>query len=139
MEKTEEQTRSVVTIEDTKEDGDGGKLTLQEDVVATIAGLAAREIKGIHALGKSKLISFGDRPTRGVEAEVGSVEAAFDLDVTLEYGVDIREVAKNLRARIGEEVNKMAGRRVVEININVVGIHLPEESDEKRDTTARVR
>lgn len=138
MDTTQEEARNV-TIEDTKGDGGGGKLTLDEDVVATIAGLAAREIKGIHALGKSRLISFGDAPTRGVEAEVGNIEAAFDLDVTIDYGVDIREMAKALRTRIADEVNKMAGRRVVEININVVGIHLPEESDEKHETTSRVR
>lgn len=137
METTQEETRNV-TIEDTKGNGTGGKITLDEDVVATIAGLAAREIKGIHALGKSRLISFGDSPTRGVEAEVGKVEAAFDLDVIIEYGVDIREMAKALRNRIGEEVNRMAGRKVVEININVVGIHLPDESEHENET-ARVR
>lgn len=127
-----------VTIEESSGDGTGGKITLDEGVVATIAGMAAREVKGIHSLGKSKLISFGENLTRGVEAEVGKVEAAFDLDVIIEYGVDIREMAKILRNRIGEEVDKMAGRRVVEININVVGIHVPDDSDSE-DETARVR
>ena len=41
-----------------------------------IAGLAARDIKGIHSLGKSRLIPFGDDPTRGVDAEVGQKQAA---------------------------------------------------------------
>lgn len=128
-----------VTIERTDGDSNvpGGKLTLDEDVVATIAGLAARDVKGIHSLGKSRLISFGDNPSRGVEAEVGKVEAAFDLDVIIEYGVDIREMAKDLRKKIGDEVNKMAGRRVVEINVNVVGIQVPGEAPPKE--TSRVR
>jgi len=127
-----------VTIEKTETNGTGGKLTLDEGVVATIAGLAAREVKGIHSLGKSRLISFGDSPKRGVAAEVGKLEAAFDLDVIINYGIDIREMARELRSRISTEVNKMAGRKVVEININVVGIHLPDESTEA-DETARVR
>jgi uncharacterized alkaline shock family protein YloU len=127
-----------VTIEHANADGvgPGGKLTLDEDVVATIAGLAARDVKGIHSLGKSRLISFGDNPTRGVDAEVGKIEAAFDLDVIIDYGIDIREMAKILRQKIGEEVNKMAGRRVVEINVNVVGIQLPDEESPK--PTSRV-
>ena len=134
---THEQQHNV-TIENVKGNGASGKLTLDEDVVATIAGLAAREVKGIHALGKSRLISFRDSPTRGVEAEVGKIEAAFDLDVIIDYGIDIRQMARDLRSRISEEVNQMAGRRVVEININVVGIHLPDDSDESNES-ARVR
>lgn len=134
---TNEEPRQV-TIEhaDGDSSGPGGKLTLDEDVVATIAGLAARDVKGIHSLGKSRLISFGDSPTRGVEAEVGKIEAAFDLDVIIEYGIDIREMAKALRTKIGAEVDKMTGRRVVEININVVGIQVPGEESPK--PTSRV-
>ncbi len=137
MAATKEEVHNV-TIESNTGNGTGGTISLDEDVVATIAGLAAREVKGIHKLGKSRLVSFGDSPTRGVGTEVGDVEAAFDLDVIIEYGIDIREMAKVLRDRIGEEVNKMAGRRVVEVNINVVGIHLPDDSDET-DDSARVR
>lgn len=107
----------------------GGDITMSESVVATIAGLAARQIEGIHALGKSRLISFGDSPTRGVDAEVGSREAALDLDVIIEYGVDLRKVAGSLRKRISDEVDKMAGRQVVEVNINVVDVHLPEKEE----------
>lgn len=107
----------------------GGDITMSEGVVATIAGLAARQIEGIHSLGKSRLISFGDSPTRGVDAEVGSREAALDLDVIIEYGVDLRKVAGELRKRISDEVDKMAGRQVVEVNINVVDVHLPEKEE----------
>lgn len=107
----------------------GGDITMSEGVVATIAGLAARQIQGIHSLGKSRLISFGDSPTRGVDAEVGSREAALDLDVIIEYGVDLRKVAGELRKRISDEVDKMAGRQVVEVNINVVDVHLPEKEE----------
>ncbi|MFW5739984.1 MAG: Asp23/Gls24 family envelope stress response protein [Myxococcota bacterium] len=140
MEVTSQEDSRNVTIEEKNTGENGGKLTLDEDVVATIAGLAAREVDGIHRLGRSKLMSFRDNPTRGVEAEVGKVEAAFDLDVIINYGIDIREMAKKLRNKIGEEVNKMAGRRVVEININVVGIHIPEPVEEPvEETTARVR
>ena len=101
---------------DEKQDGVGGRITLNEDVVATIAGLAARAVEGIHALGKSRLIPFGDSPTRGVAAEVGSKQAAFDIDVVIDYGRDIRKVASELRQKISSEVN-----------INVIDIRLPEE------------
>ena len=122
-------------IVDESKDAIRGKITLDEAVVATIAGLAARAVDGIHALGKSRLIPFGDNPTRGVAAEVGNKQAAFDLDVVVRYGTDIRKVASTLRHRISEEVLKMAGREVVEVNINVIDIKLPEEDKPKRVPT----
>jgi uncharacterized alkaline shock family protein YloU len=105
----------------------GGKIEMAEDVVATIAGLTARDIPGIHGLGKSRLISMGDKPTRGVAAEVGKSEAAVDLEVIIEHGCDIRSVAGELRKRIASDVDKMTGRKVVEVNIDVIDIKLPEE------------
>lgn len=103
-----------------------GSINLGEDVVAKIAAMAARDIEGIHALGKSRIINFGDENKRGVEAEVGTREAALDVDVVIEYGCDLSAVAEKLRARIAEEVKKMASREVVEVNVNVIDVHLPE-------------
>lgn len=117
----------------------GGHLYMDENVVRTIAGLAARRIDGIHSVGAPALVKFGDSPTRGVKADVGDREAAIDLDVVIEYGVDLRETAAKLRQMLGEEVNKMAGRQVVEVNINVKDIHLPEEESEKEEDRPRVQ
>jgi uncharacterized alkaline shock family protein YloU len=111
--------------------GIGGSITLDEDVVATIAGLAAKEIDGIYSVGKSSWYQFGDNPARGVNAEVGQIQAAFDLDVVIEYGYDVREVAKKLREKTAAEVAKMAGREVVELNVHVVDIHLPDGTEHK--------
>lgn len=128
----EKKGKETVTIENIPPSADhiGGKIEMSEDVVATIAGLAARQIPGIHALGKSSFISFGDDPTRGVGVEVGSKEAALQLEVIINYGTNIREVAAELRKRIANEVDRMAGRKVIEVDINVVGIHLPEPEPE---------
>ena len=111
----------------TKSNGEiKGAIRLSDDVVATIAGLAARDIKGIAALGKSRLISFGEDPSRGVDVEVGQTEAALDIDVIIEYGADIHAIADALKKRIADEVGQMADRKVVEVNINVVDVQLPE-------------
>ena len=109
----------------------GGTITLDVDVVATIAGLAAKEIDGIYSVGKSSWYRFGDKASRGVRAEVGQSQAAFDLDVVIEYGYDVREVARELRKRTAVEVQKMAGREVIELNVHVVDIHLPAEAEPK--------
>lgn len=108
-------------------DGPRGKITMNEDVVATIAGLAAREVAGIHSLGRWRIVPFGERPTHGVDAELGAKQAAFDIEAVVDYGVDIRDVAGRLRHKIASEVDKMTGRQVVEVNINIVGLHMPED------------
>ena len=120
---------STVTIEDLPSGADvvGGRIEMSAEVVQTIAGMAARETAGIHSLGRSALISFGKTDlTRGVDAEVGSSEAAVDLEVTIEYGVEIRSVVAELRKRIADQVDRMAGRKVIEVNVKVLGIHFPE-------------
>ena len=109
------------------EGGPAGKVVLSEDVVATIAGLAAREVPGIHALGKSRIIPFGDKPSRGVAAAVGQREAALDLEVVIKHGCDIREVAGEVRKRVAEQVEKMTGRKVIEVNLSVVGVNFGTE------------
>jgi uncharacterized alkaline shock family protein YloU len=117
---------SKVTI-DTSTDRIKGTVSLDSGVVATIAGLAAQSVDGVHSLGKSRLFSFGDDPARGVGAEVGEKQAALDLEVVVEYGHNIADVSGEIRTRIAEQVAKMAGREVVEINIDVIDIKLPEE------------
>jgi len=107
-----------------------GRVKMSEDVVATIAAIAARDIAGIHSLGKPRFINFGDTATRGVAAEVGKKQAAIDLDVVIAYGANIHETAEKLRKRLAEEIYKMASREVVEVNINVVDIHVDEDDDD---------
>ena len=131
--------KKQLIAEEPNPSGVGGKIHMTESVVATIAGLAAREIPGIYKLGKSTLLPFtGSAPTRGVEAEVGEKEAALDLEVVLEYGYDIRQMAQKLRNRVADEILRMAGRKVVEVNIDVVDVHLPE-ADKKSEEEHRPR
>jgi uncharacterized alkaline shock family protein YloU len=132
--------KQSVVIETTPRSNDkpGGNINMSEDVVATVAGLVAREIDGIHALGRSRMISFGDDPSRGVEAEVGKKEAAVDMEVVIEYGCDLRDMAAKLRERVGAEVEKMAGRKVVEVNIDVIDVHLPGSESDTKEEARRV-
>ncbi len=117
---------SKLTI-DTSKDKIKGTVSLDSGVVATIAGLAAQSVDGVYSLGKSRLFSFGDDPARGVGAEVGDTQAALDLEIVVEYGCNIKEVSSEIRERISEQVAKMAGRKVIEINIDVIDIKLPED------------
>jgi uncharacterized alkaline shock family protein YloU len=118
-----------------------GRTTIADGVVEKIAGLAARDVVGVHALGTGFARTIGavrDRVpggqrsvTRGVKAEVGEVQTAIDLDIVVEYGVSITEVAHAVRENVVAAVERMTGLEVVEVNIAVGDVKLPDEEDEE--------
>ncbi|MET9618784.1 Asp23/Gls24 family envelope stress response protein [Kitasatospora indigofera] len=117
-----------------------GRTTIADSVVEKIAGMATREVPGVHALGAgmSRTIGAvrdrvpGGRPSagRGVKVEVGERQAAVDLDIVVEYGVAITEVAGDIRESVISAVERMTGLEVVEVNIAVDDVHLPDEDDD---------
>jgi uncharacterized alkaline shock family protein YloU len=120
-----------------------GRTTIADGVVEKIAGLAARDVVGVHAMGTGLARTFGavrDRVpgsksvTRGVKAEVGEVQTALDLDIVVDYGVAIVEVARAVRENVIAAVERMTGLEVVEVNVAVGDVKLPdEEDDEERE------
>lgn len=125
------------------EPGARGRTTISDDVVEKIAGLAARDVPGVHALGSGMARTFGamrDRvpgggrsPARGVSAEVGELQTALDLEIVVEYGVAITDLARSVRENVISAVERMAGLEVVEVNIAVSDVKLPEEEDEESE------
>ncbi|MDW4910317.1 Asp23/Gls24 family envelope stress response protein [Streptomyces sp. ADMS] len=125
-----------------------GRTTIADGVVEKIAGIAARETPGIHALGGGFTRTMGamrDRvpggqPSagRGVKVEVGEKQTAIDLQVVVEYGVSISDVAADVRDNVITAVERMTGLEVVEVNIAVNDVHLPDE-DVPETTEGRVQ
>lgn len=110
----------------------GGNIQISDDVVATIAGLAALETPGIAAMSGGlsddwvKMLS-GKNVQKGVSVKVGEVEAAIDLRVIVVYGMKIHEVCHHLQVNIRDAVQNMTGLSVVEINVNVEEVSFKDE------------
>ncbi len=104
-----------------------GKTYIADEVVSVIARIAAEEVEGVHQLGDSSLRGVISRlgRTSGIGAEVGFKEAAIDVDVVVEFGFQITKVTDDLRNSIIDSVEYMTGRKVVEVNINVVDVYVP--------------
>jgi uncharacterized alkaline shock family protein YloU len=81
----------------------------------------------------------GGGVARGVKVEVGERQAAVDLDVVVEYGVSIVDVAGAVRTNVISAVERMTGLEVVEVNIAVDDVHLPDEEEEAAPDEGRVR
>ena len=112
----------------------GGKIVFADDVVATIAFLAAGEVEGVHAMIGSTSISemLGKKNyTKGVKVEVGTEECACDITIVVKYGYRIQAVAQKVQEEIKNAIETMTGLRVVEVNVNVNGIYFePEKKPE---------
>src|SRR5919199_43059 len=114
-----------------------GSTTIQDSVVSTIAGLAAREIEGVDMGGGASRAAGGvlERVTgsqvlsRGISVEVGKIETAIEVTIAIEYGRNILQLAERVRNKITERVESLTGLRVVELNVTVGDIVFPEEEE----------
>ncbi|MDT7805360.1 MAG: hypothetical protein QOI78_8793 [Actinomycetota bacterium] len=141
--------------ESAKKGGDGalvtteGATSIADVVVQKIAGLATREIPGVHALGGGAARAFSAIRERipgatasagqGVSVEVGEKQAAVDLQIVVEYGVSIADLSRSVRRNVITAVEQMTGLEVVEVNINVGDLHLPSEDEGETTETGRVQ
>jgi uncharacterized alkaline shock family protein YloU len=111
-----------------------GRTFIDDEVVSVIARIAAENVAGVHQLGESTLRAFFSRmgAHHGVDAEVGMKEAAVDVEVIVEFGYPIREVAQALRQQIISTVERMTSRRVLEVNVYVIDVHVAKSEHRHR-------
>jgi uncharacterized alkaline shock family protein YloU len=106
-----------------------GQTILSDTVLETIAGIATREVEGVYMLGKGALrnvigkVTGTSDTTQGVSAEVGKKEVAIDLEMIVEYGYNIKDVANQVRKLVADRIQQMTGLKVKEINIKIHDIH----------------
>jgi uncharacterized alkaline shock family protein YloU len=127
---------------------DRGRTTIADSVVEKMAGIATREVPGIHNLGTGMARTMGGvrermpggQPsvTRGVHVEVGEHQAAVDLDVVIDYGYPIADVASDVRVNVISALERMTGLEVVEVNVAVDDIDVPGDEDDREDGEQRV-
>jgi uncharacterized alkaline shock family protein YloU len=116
-----------------------GRTSIADTVVSKIAGLAAREVNGVHDLGGGATRAVGALRERipgattnyaqGVSVEVGEKQAAVDIDIVAEYGVSISDLATGIRRNVIAALERMTGLEVVEVNITVHDVFVPSEDE----------
>ena len=142
---SEKTTTSPSTSQGTSLATSQGTTTVADTVVQKIAGLATREINGVYDLGGGASRAFGALRERipgatasaaqGVAVEVGETQAAIDLQLLVEYGVSIAELAKAVRRNVITAIERMTGLEVVEVNIHVSDVHIPGTEDSAPEPT----
>lgn len=118
-----------------------GDTTINDTVVQKLSGIAAREVPGVYALGNAARRAFDSISERipgsqtnvagGVSVEKGERQAAIDLTVIVEFGTSVVDVAGAIRRNVISTVEHATGLEVIEVNINVADVHLPNEEDDQ--------
>ncbi len=115
----------------------GGTISYANEVIATIAGVAANEIEGIAGMcisgGFSDILGRNKNITRGVKVEVGSQEAAVDLYIIVEYGYPIQKVSAEVQENVRRALESLTGLHVVRVDVHVQGVSFEQEKKQTQN------
>lgn len=141
-----EDVEKVENIEEVVEvNGDNSEIKIADDVVSVIAGIAASEVPGVSGMsggfagGISEVFSGKKNLSKGIKVEVGNKEAKIDVNIIVEYGVRIPDVAFEIQNRVKKAVETMTGLKVLEVNVHVQGVNTDiSETETKKEINAEI-
>ncbi len=114
-------------------------------MVEKVAGIAAREVNGVHSLGKGAARAIGAIRDaigqrdfgQGVKVEVGEKQVAADIVIVAEYPVSLQQVADGVRSSVSRALTQIVGMEVAEVNVTVQDVYIPgddDNDDEKKES-----
>lgn len=119
---------------------DSNEIKIADDVVAVIAGVAVSEVPGVAEMaggfagGITEVLSGKKNLAKGIKVEVGEKDTKIDVNIIVEYGVRIPDVAFEIQNRVKKAVETMTGLNVVEVNVHVQGVNTESKEVEEIKT-----
>lgn len=115
-------------------------IKISDDVIAVIAGAAASEVPGVASMaggfagGISEVFSGKKNFAKGIKIEAGEKETRIDVNIIVEYGVRIPDVAFEIQNRVKKAVEGMTGLKVLDVNVHVQGVNTDVNNVEEEKT-----
>ena len=124
-----------------------GKTVIADSVISKVAGIAAREVPGVYALGGGAARAFGairdvigsTDLSQGVRVEVGETQVAADVTIVVEYPTPMNAVAEQVRSAVAQAIEQLVGMQVAEINVAINDVHIPGDDDDDQPAESRVQ
>ncbi len=119
---------------------ENSNIKIADDVIAVIAGAAASEVPGVAAMsggfagGISEVFSGKKNFAKGIKVEAGEKETRIDVNIIVEYGVRIPDVAFEIQNRVKKAVESMTGLKVLDVNVHVQGVNTDANNVEEIKT-----
>ena len=137
----EEENKDTIEKEETVEiaETNNEEIKIADDVVSIIAGKAVSEISGVAGMaggfagGISEVFSGKKNLSKGIKVDVGEKEVKIDVNIIVEYGARIPDVAFEIQNRVKKAVETMTGLNVTSVNVHVQGVNIPEEKKVEKE------
>lgn len=135
----ENKNEEIVEIQEIEENNEGIKIA--NDVVAVIAGVAVSEVPGVASMsggfagGISEVLSGKKNLSKGIKVDADEKEVKIDVNIIVEYGSRIPDVAFEIQNRVKKSVENMTGLKVAEVNVHVQGVKTEREDREVQEET----
>lgn len=114
-----------------------GRTIIEDAVIAKVAGIAARDVPGVYALGGGAARMVGairdalntTDLAQGIAVEVGETQVAVDVTIVADYPVSLQKVADDVRAAVHRALVDLVGMQVTEVNVTINDVHVPSDDD----------
>ncbi len=139
-EENKNQGEVVELEEEIKTQNDG--IQISNDVVAVISGVAVSEVPGVAGMaggfagGITEVLSGKKNLAKGIKVEVIETQAKIDVNIIVEYGSRIPDIAFEIQNRVKKAVESMTGLNVEEVNVHVQGVNTDTAKTENKQEEA---
>ena len=133
----ENKNEEVLDVQEIEESNEGIKIS--NDVVAVIAGVAVSEVRGVASMsggfagGITEVLSGKKNLSKGIKVDADEKEVKIDVNIIVEYGTRIPDVAFEIQNRVKKSVENMTGLKVAEVNVHVQGVKTEREEQEETE------
>lgn len=139
-ESNNEELENLSMLDEVDNGSDGIKIA--SDVIAVISGVAVSEVKGVFAMaggfagGITEVLKGKKNLAKGIKVETENNKAKIDVNIIVEYGARIPDVAFEIQNKVKKSVEEMTGLKVEEVNVHVQGVNTQKlTEDEVEDNT----
>ena len=138
MEEQNKENEEIVEL-DNEIKTENDTIKISDDVVAVIAGVAVSEVPGVAGMaggfagGISEVFSGKKNLAKGIKVEIDEKDAKIDVNIIVEYGSRIPDVAFEIQTRVKKAVESMTGLNVEEVNVHVQGVNTDVSNKEETE------
>ena len=140
MSEEKKQTKKVENEEKVVLNEGENNIEISDDVVAVIAGMAASEVSGVAEMaggfagGISEVLSGKKNLAKGIKVEIlDNKETRIDVNIIVEYGARIPDIAFEIQKRVKKSVENMTGLNVLEVNVHVQGVSMAQLENKEEE------
>ena len=130
-----ENVENLDVLEEVENGSEGIKIA--SDVIAVIAGVAVSEVNGVFAMaggfagGITEVLKGKKNLAKGIKVETENNKAKIDVNIIVEYGARIPDVAFEIQNKVKKSVEEMTGLKVEEVNVHVQGVNTQKITEEE--------